>query len=116
MQGIVHGEISKTVEQGHRGALKFGVSEQSARKFAVGKVHAQILGLSMEWHCFLVRTDLLPAGRVCRLKQHVGVWRERIQHPSSAETGSKKQLAGEQKICCLFSLVAHCSKVLYAAT
>jgi len=76
----------------------------------MGKVHAQIQGLPTEWHYFLVRTDMLPAGRICRLKQHVGAQGESIQHPSTAENSSKKQLAGEQKICCLFSLMAHWGK------
>lgn len=48
MQEIVRGEISKAVEQEHRGALKFGVNEQNAREYAMGKVHAQIPGLSTE--------------------------------------------------------------------
>lgn len=57
------------MEQGYRGALKSGVKEQNALKYAMGKVHAQIPGLSTEW---------------C---------------PPRAEISGDKQPAGEQKIC-----------------
>lgn len=33
-------------KKGHREALRFGINEQNARKYAMGKVHAQISGLS----------------------------------------------------------------------
>lgn len=40
------------VEWGYRGALKSGVNEKkkNALRYATGKVHAQIPGLSTEWH------------------------------------------------------------------
>lgn len=40
------------VEWGYRGALKSGVNEKkkNALRYATGKVHAQIPGLSTEWY------------------------------------------------------------------
>lgn len=69
----------------------------------------------LERHDFSMRTDLLSSRRVYRLKWCLGAWGEHIQHPSSAEISREKQLAREQKIYCLFSLVTHYSKVLFTA-
>lgn len=60
------------VEQGYRGALKSGVNEKNALKYATGKVHAQIPGLSTEWH------------------------------PPRAEISGDKQAAREQKMLLMF--------------